>query len=151
MEVIRRSGEFSELERVVIGRIAAAVIPADEGFAVPAADDPLILPVILDKVAEQFADRVRASIGLLLSEHSPQDLSDEALLDLLEGDARFRSLNQMLNIAIMQGYYQDARVLGALGLEARPPFPLGHEVEPGDWSLLAPVKERGALYRPAGD
>ena len=45
------------------------------------------------------------------------------------------------------GYYQDARVVEALGLEARPPFPKGHEMEPNDLSLLDPVRQRPKLYR----
>ena len=149
MEIIGRSGEFSELEREVIGAVAAAMVPADESYGVPAADDPAILGVILDKVAEQFAERVRAGIALLVSEVDPRSLSAEALLDLLEGDSRFRSLNQMLNIAVMQGYYQDGRVLASLGFEPRPPFPTGHELPDSDWTLLEPVKSRGPLYRPA--
>jgi hypothetical protein len=34
-------------------------------------------------------------------------------------------------------------------MEARPPFPKGHEVEQGDWSLLDPVRMRPKLYREA--
>ena len=45
------------------------------------------------------------------------------------------------------GYYQDGRVMEALGLEARPPFPLGYELEPGDLSLLDPVRRRPKLFR----
>jgi hypothetical protein len=47
------------------------------------------------------------------------------------------------------GYYQEGRVLEALGLEARPPFPKGYTMEPFDESLLARVKRRGKLYRDA--
>ena len=44
-------------------------------------------------------------------------------------------------------YYQDPRVRRALGLEARPPHPLGYEMEPNDLSLLDPVQARPKLYR----
>jgi len=44
-------------------------------------------------------------------------------------------------------YYQDARVLTALGLEARAPHPQGYELEAGDLSGLERVKARGRLYR----
>ena len=37
--------------------------------------------------------------------------------------------------------------MAALGQEARPPFPKGHTVEQGDWSLLDPVKKRPPFYR----
>jgi hypothetical protein len=44
-------------------------------------------------------------------------------------------------------YYQDDRVLQAIGMEARPPFPKGYEVPSGDLSLLDPVRARGRVYR----
>ncbi len=40
------------------------------------------------------------------------------------------------------GYYQDARVVEALGLEARPPFPKGYDLGPTDFALLDPVRQR---------
>ncbi|MFA5915849.1 MAG: gluconate 2-dehydrogenase subunit 3 family protein [Burkholderiales bacterium] len=46
-------------------------------------------------------------------------------------------------------YYQHDRVLGGLGLEARPPYPKGYQVLPGDLSLLEPVRARGKIYRDA--
>ena len=49
---------------------------------------------------------------------------------------------------IVQCYYQDDRVLEALDIEPRPPFPEGHDVEQGDWSLLDPVRARDKFYRP---
>lgn len=148
MEIIGRSGRFGESEIEVITAIAAAVIPEDSAFDVPGADDPLILATILDKVEEQFAERVQAGISLLVAEADPLALDAEQLLDMLEQDARFRSFYQVLTIAIMQAYYQDGRVLESLGMEPRPPFPAGHEVESGDWALLEPVQGRGPRYRP---
>ena len=46
-------------------------------------------------------------------------------------------------------YYQDDRVLAAIGLEARPPFPKGYEVVAGDTDLLEPVRRRGSIVRDA--
>jgi hypothetical protein len=48
---------------------------------------------------------------------------------------------------VLGAYYRDDRVLRALGHEARAPFPQGHVVEQGDWSLLDPVKRRAAFWR----
>ncbi len=45
------------------------------------------------------------------------------------------------------GYYQSAPVLTALGLEARPPHPLGYTMEPDDLSILDPVRRRPPMYR----
>ena len=44
-------------------------------------------------------------------------------------------------------YYQQDRVLEGLGMEARPPYPKGYQVEQGDLSLLDPVMARGRIYR----
>jgi len=44
-------------------------------------------------------------------------------------------------------YLQDDRVVAALGLESRPPWPKGYEVADGDWGLLDPVRQRGSIWR----
>lgn len=44
-------------------------------------------------------------------------------------------------------YLQDDSVTAALGLEPRPPWPLGYEVPEGDWGLLEPVRQRGQIWR----
>jgi hypothetical protein len=48
---------------------------------------------------------------------------------------------------LIQCYYLDDRVMRAIGLEYRPPFPYGYNVEEGDLSLLEPVFLRGRIYR----
>jgi hypothetical protein len=45
------------------------------------------------------------------------------------------------------GYYQHPRVVEALGLEPRPPFPKGYPVAPSDPALLDPVRRRAPFYR----
>ena len=45
------------------------------------------------------------------------------------------------------GYYQNGRVVEALGLEPRPPHPEGYDLEPGDLTLLDTVRRRPASYR----
>ncbi len=45
------------------------------------------------------------------------------------------------------GYYQDAAVREALGLDAGAPFPKGYAVAPTDFSILDPVRRRGAFFR----
>jgi hypothetical protein len=46
-------------------------------------------------------------------------------------------------------YYRDDRVMRAIGMEVRAPYPLGFKVEQGDLSLLEPVRLRGKKYRDA--
>jgi hypothetical protein len=45
------------------------------------------------------------------------------------------------------GYYQDGRVLKALGHAPRPPHPDGYDVPPNDLTLLEPVRRRPKMYR----
>jgi hypothetical protein len=53
----------------------------------------------------------------------------------------------LLTFLAYGAYYQEPRVLEALGLEARPPFPEGHEIPPTDFAILEPVRRRAAMYR----
>ena len=45
------------------------------------------------------------------------------------------------------GYYTNNIVLNLLGPHARPPQPLGYDIEEGDLSSLQVVKSRGIIYR----
>jgi hypothetical protein len=54
-----------------------------------------------------------------------------------------------LSRVILQCYYRDDRVVRSLGLEPRAPFPKGHTLEQGDWSLLDPVRARPKMWRDA--
>ena len=50
-------------------------------------------------------------------------------------------LGRALGQAVLQCYYRDNRVYFSIGREARAPFPKGHEVPQGDFSLLDAVRE----------
>jgi hypothetical protein len=47
----------------------------------------------------------------------------------------------------LQCYYRDDRVMRALGLEPRAPFPRGHGLEQGEWALLDAVRNRPPMWR----
>jgi len=138
---------FSNSQRQVISAIANAMIGPDDALKLPSASDPEVMVTILEK-ATHFAARLQEGIDALCTEIDPLTVPVEQLTDLLDKDPRFRSFGRILTIVVMQSYYQNPRVLAAHGLAARPPFPLGHEVDSGDWSLLDPVKNRGPIYRP---
>jgi hypothetical protein len=48
---------------------------------------------------------------------------------------------------LLQCYYQNPLVVVAIGMEPRPPFPDGYQVDEGDLLLLETVYLRGKLYR----
>ena len=76
----------------------------------------------------------------------PPDVAAAAIAALREARPKiFASLARQT----VTCYYQQDQVLEAIGMPARPPFPLGFEVPRGDLSLLDPVKARGKMYRDA--
>ncbi|MFT4714178.1 MAG: hypothetical protein ACJAVI_006020 [Candidatus Azotimanducaceae bacterium] len=145
-EILGSDQVFSESERRIIAAIAEATIGQDQSRKLPAASDPQVLATILEKAAN-FRVRLKEGIEIIGSEIEVLDTASEQILDQLERNPRLRSFSRILTIVIMQSYYQDPRVLDSLGLASRPPFPLGHEVPEGDWSLLDTVKKRAPFYR----
>lgn len=76
---------------------------------------------------------------------------DAAQRQSLVDEARAQDPTFMSRLALetVTCYYQHDRVLEALGLETRPPYPQGFQVIAGDLTLLGPVRRRGKLYRDA--
>ncbi|MFO1158601.1 MAG: hypothetical protein U1E60_07165 [Reyranellaceae bacterium] len=129
--------------------LAAAIIPASAEYGVPGADDGTIFADILASLGRDLAD-VRAALDRLAA------LSGGSFADLdaarrAEVAAAFRAegggaLGALVRVVLLC-YYRDDRVMRSLGQEPRPPFPEGHVVEQGDWSLLDPVRARPPIYR----
>src|SRR5262249_55302155 len=124
--------------------LAEMMIPASEEFGVPSAGDDAILADIMRSFGRDVA-HVATVLEILerLSGRSFPDLDPvrrEAVAAQLRetGGAALSYLSRI----ILQCYYRDDRVMGSLGMEARPPFPKGFEVPQGDWSLLDPVRRR---------
>jgi hypothetical protein len=132
--------------------IAGMIIPASMEFDVPGADDPAIFADIVGTLGRDLAD-VRAALSAFAKQ------ADGAFADLdaarrekiaaslrVGGGAAMATLSRV----ILQCYYRDDRVVCSLGLEPRAPFPKGHTLEQGDWSLLDPVRARPKMWRDAG-
>lgn len=128
---------------------AGTMIPASERYAVPGADDDRIFADILRSL-----ERDRDDIGVALARLGElgggpfAELPAARRLDVAnalrtEGGTPAASLTRVILLC----YYRDDRVMISLGQEPRPPFPKGHDVEQGDWSLLDPVKKRAPFYR----
>lgn len=138
------------------------IIPASEKHEIPGADDATILATIITKGAahqalikkglEDFKQLAQSQqkTALELDDNELFSLLDLSLLNLSLLD-NFRQAHkpftQVLMTITAQSYYQDARVLKSLDMEPRPPYPQGHVLEQGDWSLLDPVKNKEKLYR----
>jgi hypothetical protein len=131
--------------------IAGIMIPANAEFAVPGADDPLIFADILGSLgrdAGAVADALAALAELAGGAFSEQDAARQRQIAetfLARDEPRVAVLGRV----ILQCYYRDDRVMVSLGLEPRSPFPKGHVLEQGDWSLLDAVRSRPKMWRDA--
>jgi hypothetical protein len=129
--------------------LAGAIIPPSAAYDVPGADDDRIFADILGSIERDRDDIHRALAHLA-------ELSGGAFADLdparrTEVAAAFREsggapLAALVRVVLLC-YYRDDRVMRSLGQEPRSPFPKGHVVEQGDWSLLDPVRARPRMYR----
>lgn len=146
------ASSLSETEQATLRALVAAMIPADARLDAPGADDPAIFSDIL-RTVENKLDATRATLKAL------DAVSGQPLANLHAGQRevvarRFLETPPRVFKAffpmVLQCYYRDDRVMRAVGMEARAPFPKGYEVEPGDWSLLDVVRARPKLWRDAG-
>jgi hypothetical protein len=136
-------------QRQDLRSIAAMIIPASAEYRVPGADDDLIQADILATLGRDTApvaaalDHLARLAGMPLAELDPAARDGVAKTFRVEGGGPAAVLVRV----VLQCYYRDDRVLRSLGLELRAPFPKGHVLEDGDWSLLDPVKARARKMR----
>jgi hypothetical protein len=131
--------------------IAGMMIPVSDEYKVPGADDAMIQGDILatlgrdTKMVSAALDHIAKLAGKPLAE------LDDAKRDAVITEFRTSGGAPAATLArvILQCYYRDDRVLRSLGLELRAPFPKGHVLPEGDWSLLDPVRARGGSMRRA--
>ncbi len=133
-------------------RLAETMVPASAEYGVPSAGDEAIFGDILKSLGREAPAVIAALQRLEAMAGGPfadldQERRDAVLARLREQDGA--ALTDLGHI-ILKCYYRDDRVMRSLGMEPRPPFPKGFELEQGDWSLLDPVRARPKLYRDAG-
>ncbi len=142
---------LSAAESRDLRKIASMMIPASEEFGVPGADDAAIFDDILRSLGRDLGGVRDALTRLAELSGGPFAQLDDARAKavaetfLASGTPEVATLGR----AILQCYYRDDRVMHSLGLEPRPPFPKGHTLEQGDWSLLDPVRARPRMWRDA--
>ena len=130
---------FTEAETSALEILADMVVPASVEFGVPSA-----------------AHHARLTAALSALEDTARQTHEAAFADLTAAQrdglvATFREAQaadaQLIAALVTQCYYRDDRVVLSLGMELRPPHPLGYTVAEGDWSLLDPVRQRPSFYR----
>ena len=142
---------LTDAEKVTLAAMCARMIPASAEFSVPGADDVLIQADIARSIGRDatsvhntlaLLDRLAggdfAALGEAEQEQVCEQLRAEGGVDLT-----------LTTRIVLQCYYRDDRVMISLGMEPRAPFPKGHVLPQGDWSLLDPVRARGKIWRDA--
>lgn len=135
----------------MINLILDTVIPADMELNMPSA-----ATIDFDAYATRYHVNNLISIYAALVDVTAQEMLNQPFSKLSEGNRfvvinatrtkDFRLFSSFIT-HIFRAYYSDNEVLTRIGSGAVPPFPDGNSLEPDDWSLLAPVYERGSIYR----
>ncbi len=130
--------------------IAAIMIPASAEFDVPGADDPMIQADIVATLGRD-AGLVHEALDKLASlAGRPLATLDPARQEAVATELRAKGGPAVATLSrVILQCYRDDRVVRSLGLEPRPPFPQGHILEDGDWSLLDPVRSRPPMWHRA--
>jgi hypothetical protein len=142
---------------VLLRQVLDAIIPPSSDGSFPGAGELGVGERIEEMLAEQpdFARTIEeglASIGRLAeSRHSSgfgalSEAEREGLLHEAEA-AQPASFGALVMCAYL-AYYSDRRITERLGVR-NPPQPEGYDLEPGDLSLLDPVRARPKLWRDA--
>ena len=145
--------KLTERQIVCFRLFVKEMIPPSTEYGLPGADDREIFDNIL----------IAARGDLPLLEEGLSALEDfsqarhKKEFTLLDDQTRSRLVKKFLSSSaiyidviqqlILQCYYRDDRVMASLGMEARPPFPRGYQVDQSDWSLLEPVRRKDKIYR----
>ena len=143
--------QLTRNQRDDLRAIAAMIVPASDEYKVPGADDAAIQADMLatlgrdTKLVAAALDHLARLAGQPLAELGVAKRDAVAQEFRRSGGAAAATLTRV----VLQCYYRDDRVLHSLGLELRAPFPKGHVLPDGDWSLLDPVKARSGTLRRA--
>ena len=141
--------ELSATEFRDLGEVAGTMIPEDRALGVPGADDPAILADIAKSLGRDVP-LIRAALAAIGAKAGgafaglDRDRREALISDYC---ATGGPAAAVLARVVLGAYYRDDRVLLALKMEARPPFPKGYTLEQGDWSLLDAVRHRPPFWR----
>lgn len=141
---------INSIDRPLLTAVLDRLIPAGAGF--PGAGAVAVDHVlrVLDRDGAMLAAFAE---GLAVIAGEGGDTAFGALPEA-EQDAALRRVEaahpaffDLLVTHTYGGYYSNPVVLAALGLDAGPPHPRGHILEPTDWSILDRVRAMPKLWR----
>jgi hypothetical protein len=147
---------LSDEERRTLTKVLDEVIPHDDERRLPGAGEVGVADYI-EQVLQRTPDlrpvitQGLSTLAAVANRRNPRGFAAlpkpdrrEVLNELSSTEPGFLPI---LTFHASLGYYQQAEVIAALGLEPHPPHPKGYEMEPNDLTLLDPVRRRQKLYR----
>ena len=142
---------FSREQKRVLASVLDEIIPPSADGKMPGAGQVGVADH-LEKALQAMPDlRSMVTEGLSELDQASRTRHGRAFLELAEAEKRALLSEQGFVIALTLhtyvGYYQNPRVVAALGMEVRAPHPQGYEMAPDDPTLLDPVRRRAKLYR----
>lgn len=142
---------FSEGQKRVLASVLDEIIPPSSDGKLPGAGELGIASHIEEALRNTPDLRSMIAQGLSDLDEQARSRNEQGFAGLSQED-KVQLLNDQafvlpLTFHTYIGYYQNARIVEALGLEARPPHPEGYPVEPNDLTLLEGVRRRSKLYR----
>ena len=145
---------LSEAQAALLADVLDSIVPGGDGL--PGAGELGVASHLDSAVSGSTRLRRVFSEGLAAIEIASSRMFSRAFSGLSE-DQRVEVLKRVesqhmhffheLVRQTYAGYYTRPDIVGLLGLEARPPQPLGYVLEPFDPSMVENVKRRGKIYR----
>ena len=142
---------LSEREQSALRALAGVMIPPSAQYGVPGADDAAIFAEIVAAAAGE-GGRARDALARLDDGAAGGYAQLDAARRVAVAEAFGRAMPQsaaLLFSLVARCYYRDERVMRALEMEPRAPFPRGFDLEPSELALLEPVIARAKVYRDA--
>ena len=144
---------FTATEHATLDALMDLMIPASRDGRMPSARS---LDLFADTAGLSLKDAALLQSGLreieawAQGDHGAtfaqlQTTAAMAVVDHMR--ARHPDFIHAFNLNTTARYLKDASVMPLIGLEPRPPWPKGHAVKEGDWSLIEVVRKRPKIYR----
>ena len=138
-----------ELVTAVLNRIipASEKLPGGGEIAVDYLDEAISGSSQLKRIFSHGLFQVEISAYRLFTEGFPSLTGEQMDSVLRMVEAEEAEFFDLLVRQTYNGYYIDPRIVKLVGLQARPPQPLGYSVDQGNIKLIENVMNRGLAYR----
>jgi len=144
-DIISTDRYLTEPQQAVLDALLDTLVPASDDGAMPSASQVGFNDYLLTQ-AEDFVPGLMSVL-----QHFEASFANLPMAERCQCVSQFSVTNpalfQALLTRVYDCYYQHERVRAQIGVVAGAPFPQGHQITPGDLSLLDPVIENSARHR----